>query len=117
MLTLSPLVRPVIWRVIVPPYVSLMTGGVTLSVAPVGGAGGVTSAHEVPMRSSSTIIPAGSAGLRLNNRKLATVLAVMSPPDVAIKGVAGALAAPNVELEGFIHRRETSSLVLPVLIS
>src|SRR2546428_7255071 len=72
-------------------------------------AGGVTLAHEVPMRISSAKTTAGSAAFRLKSTKLA--ICDRSPPALVANVGGGALAWPKVEAGGLIHICETSSLV------
>ena len=76
-------------------------------------AGGVTLAQEVPTRTASAIMAAGSFALRLNNTKLASWL--MSPPAELVNVGAGAFARPKVEAGGLIHICATSSFVVAEL--
>jgi len=78
-------------------------------------AGGVTLAHEVPMRNSSKIPFAGSDALRLKSTKLAMTPELTSPPTEDVNVGAGANALPNVAAAGLIHKLATSSFVLAVL--
>src|SRR5206468_2495595 len=73
-------------------------------------AGGVTCAQDVPMRSSSTIIPLGTAVLPMRRRRLAKP--ERSAPPLVVSSVAGAVPAPKVLELGFTQIDETS-LVAP----
>ena len=67
----------------VPGLADVQRGGVSRLSA-----GGVTLAQEAPTRTSSAIIAAGSAALRLNNTKLAIPL--RSVPALLVKAAGGA---------------------------